>query len=646
MCSKIRSVSVIVFMLFFFIFYGNSGLLAYDNPPGDSFYYIKSVQSGNINRGYWDQPGRQIRFRQGVNVAVHSKDGGRDQIFRFLNAGNGWYYIYSGNGGFLDIADGRNGNGVNVRIWSGNRSAAQKFRFRYLGNGRWKILTAWNRVLCLDNRSDRNGANVHTWDDHNGSWTEWTFVNSATGKVYVPAEKADLKLSAFVYNSSGKKQTNPGVTRIEVWYMDRSDRREPYKKKTEILTDETGKFQLPESLKKEKSLFLLSVREGLSSAYAVIYPSNGKTELPGFNAGRHDDSGHVLVDTLYRGKQYYHEENGYFYRDGGIVTRRFDFFFPEIDRINMKDSNVNKLLIALGGNSKVSGDNDIALKLQSVLQFFKKSTRSSMNAKDIEAKKAADYMFRNCRKNTSAPVVRWPSFQEMADTYSKFGFIPVGNCTANSQVAATLLYVTGLPSDRFFVSKFHYDMSWYVEHWVLAVNIGGRWHSIDPQHKNVINIKSADDFKKPLWERYISKTYDFKKPFEAWVLPGSSINAVPYVGDPDDLKKILKLADEPVFFKRNSSFSFSSGGLVFRTNGTATVKKVEGNTVTLDVKSVTQTDGPKGEITKNSRYDLVVTVKDGVYSTGTGYVHSGKVSTDGKTLSLSGEQSSITFKVN
>jgi len=630
---------------------------AYEKPPLNSYFYIKSVKSGYQNRGYWDQPGKPSRFRRGANLSVYSRDGGADQQFRFVNAGNGSYFIVSRNGGYVDVDNNGYRNGTNIHIWTRNSSAAQKFRFQHLGNGRWKIYTSRGRVVCLKGMQDSNGTNIHIWSNHNASSVEWTFFDYRTSHKFIPqgsgssgniaqGSLTEGKLQAYNYGSGSRKSVSPGRTEIEIWHMDRTDKKNPYKRLGVVYSDLRGKFKLPEKYKKESSLFLLTKKAGFSSAYRLFFPASGKVDFSNLNLSKYSDSKHILVDTKYRGKQYYHENDGYFYRNDGKITRRYDFFFHDINRINRSNANAAKLLKAIGGGSRAVTDEQIVGKLKSVLAFFKKNTRSSMQSKDKNAMAAMAYMFRNCRTNPKAPVSRWPSFQEMADTYGKYGFIPVGNCTANTQVAATLLYAAGVSADKFFVSKFHYDMSWYVEHWVLAVHIGKRWYSIDPQQKNVIRIKSVKDFKKPYWERYISGSYDYKKPFEAWLLPGSKISAVPYLGDPSELKELIAAKSRPMFFIKNRSFSYSSGGMVFRSRGTATVKNIHGNSVTLSVKSTTQTEGPKGPVNKTRKYDMVIEFSNGKYSTGKGYVHSGNVDSSGKVLNMSGEQSSMSFRVN
>lgn len=634
---------------------GRGTAAGYDSPPSHSWFFIKAVMSKNRNRGYWDQPGRRRRYRRGANLAAWAKDGYADQQFRFIPAGRKSYYIVSRNGGYADVKRGRNRNGVSIQIWSARRTASQKFRFKHLGQGRWKIYTAWNRVICLAGRRDRNGTNIHTWTDHRGPSVEWYFIDSRTGRRYLPrsgygrrpgnrkAASTEIrgKLKAYDFDKKGKKQTvNPGARKIEVWYFDRKDRKNPYKKKFVTRTDKTGKFSLGKRFNDYQSIFLISRPEKRSSASAVLYPKRNRVSLDTFISKKYHSPGYVLVDTYYRGKQYYYEKNGMFYRENGIITRRYDFYFHNITQVNRDNPAVKKLIKAIGGSQPARTDNEIAKRIAAVYKFFKTSTKNYMGKKSGAARKASNYMFKKCREKPRQPVKRWPSFKEMADTYARFGFLPVGNCTANTQIMATLLYMAGVPEDKFFVAKYHYDMSWFVEHWVIAVNIGKRWYSLDPQHKNVIRIKSAADFKDPRWERYISKRHDYKKPFEAWLLPGSHIKAVPYLGDPKELRGPAAGKSRPEFFIKNKKFNYSSSGPAYRSSGSALVQKVIGNTVYLRINSITGTSGKKRKMTWN----MTLTFRNGLYRTGRGFVYSGRVDATGKILRLHRGQSSITLR--
>lgn len=167
---------------------------AYDEPPLGGNWFIKSVQAGDQNLGYWDQPGliTKPEFKSGSKITVYAKDNGMDQMYYFKPAPEkGWYYIKSLNGdGCVDLPNGKNENGIQLIIYKSNNQNNQKFRFKHLGNGRWKIYASTGKAVCLANRSHANDMAVITWDDHDGPWMEWYIVDRNDNK-YMPREKKE-----------------------------------------------------------------------------------------------------------------------------------------------------------------------------------------------------------------------------------------------------------------------------------------------------------------------------------------------------------------------------------------------------------------------------------------------------------------------
>ncbi len=212
---------ITLFLSVFFIFSGLA-VKAADNtqPPEGKYFYIKSVQAGSQNLGFWDQPGKPSRFKKGANLALYAKDGYADQQFKFMDAGAGMYYIVSKNGGYVDIAGGKSSNGTNVLIWEGHKKSNQKFRLKHTGDGKWKILTYTNRAVCTP-RKYSNGTNVHIWEDHNGSWTEWYLVDASTGANFgaetyskTPDFFLENKDRAFNYSSQTLVGGNRGTAYV------------------------------------------------------------------------------------------------------------------------------------------------------------------------------------------------------------------------------------------------------------------------------------------------------------------------------------------------------------------------------------------------------------------------------------------------
>lgn len=194
--------------------------------PTGKYFFIKSVQAGSRNLGYWDQGGRPKRYKRGTDLKSWAKDRtfNNDQRFRFISAGGDYYYIRSANGGYVDISGGKNRNGVKVQVWSPNKRKSQKFRFKHLGNGKWKIYTSWGRAICLAGRSHKNGSNIHTWTDHNGAWMEWYLEDVSSRRKYMPEKKPEYpayaefmkhnKDKAFNYRSANLATSSKGTAYI------------------------------------------------------------------------------------------------------------------------------------------------------------------------------------------------------------------------------------------------------------------------------------------------------------------------------------------------------------------------------------------------------------------------------------------------
>jgi hypothetical protein len=615
----------------------------WDTPPTSGFFYIQSVQAGTQNLGYWDQPGVNARFKQGANIAVYAKDNGADQRFRFVPAGNGSYEIVSQNGGYIDVAGGKDGDGINIQTWARNNSIAQKFRFRHLGNGRWKIFTQWNRVICLAARSHGNGSNIHTWGDHDGPWMEWHLIDSSKGTRYIPAPQTlSGKLEAVDYDTQGKASSVwPGRTEIEVWTFNPQDTKNLYQKKKSVWSNENGSFDLGTEFMTESTVFLISRSPDRASATTKFSPTQ-KESISGFVTEKHNARGYILINTDYRGKQYYYLDKGLFYLRNGIISNKADFFYPNLTRINRTAPASAKLLADLKA-APATTDADITARFESVFSLLRTKTKSYMGT-DANAKAVSEELFSTCQVAPRSPLNRWPSFDEYAAIYAKHGFIPTGNCTSWTQLATTLLYAAGVPVDRIFTAKFNYDMSWLVEHWVIGVYINNRWYSVDPQH-TTRTFKSPKDFDSAYHEKD-RPGYDFKRPFEAFLLPGSSISRVPYLGDPKILETAIQAAARPSFFMDNSVFEYSSSTMVNTTTGTAVVKEIRDQVITIAVDAVTTGDLGDREGTMRSQFTLSLTHKGyNAYARDGAEGLKGQVDETGKSLYLSGMQSGIRLTV-
>ena len=86
------------------------------------WYKITNVNSGKV----LDVAGGSDKG--GTNVWQYSWNASAAQLWRFIPAGNGYYYVQSKLGNYLDVAHGKAIEGANIQTWYFNGSAAQKFK--------------------------------------------------------------------------------------------------------------------------------------------------------------------------------------------------------------------------------------------------------------------------------------------------------------------------------------------------------------------------------------------------------------------------------------------------------------------------------------------------------------------------------------
>jgi len=182
-----KKVTNFFFCLLAAFFFNTNGftLEKFDKPP-TGYFYIKSAEAVSGDTGYWDQPGIPVNFDNGVPLSLNIRDGSIDQQYRFMNAGDGYYYIQSKNGGLTDVSGNRKENGTSVMLWRGHGGSNQLFRFKHLGGGRWKIY-AKNGTVVSVTKDSGTGSNVQIWEDRDGAWMEWFFEDAKTGVKYIPA---------------------------------------------------------------------------------------------------------------------------------------------------------------------------------------------------------------------------------------------------------------------------------------------------------------------------------------------------------------------------------------------------------------------------------------------------------------------------
>lgn len=160
----------------------------------NKYYYIKSVISGDEDRGFWDLPGGG-GFKKGERLQLWSFDKGDDRKYMITPAGNGWSYLSPKNAAFgrlfrgnVDVSDGKVKNGSKVHIWDVKltKNANQQFKFKSLGGGKYKIYVnqgGGKKILCAANDSDANGTYVVPWDDNDRPACQWKFIEAGNAGI-------------------------------------------------------------------------------------------------------------------------------------------------------------------------------------------------------------------------------------------------------------------------------------------------------------------------------------------------------------------------------------------------------------------------------------------------------------------------------
>ncbi|MDY3998712.1 MAG: RICIN domain-containing protein [Blautia sp.] len=127
----------------------------------------------------------------GTNVWQCSYNGTSAQLWRFVPAGNGYYYIQSKLGTYLDAANGKAENGNNVWACTGNKTKAQKWKLckttisAKVKNGLYTIGSSINTFYVLDvaGVSGEDCANIQLWGRGDVNHQKFYFINE-TGEYY------------------------------------------------------------------------------------------------------------------------------------------------------------------------------------------------------------------------------------------------------------------------------------------------------------------------------------------------------------------------------------------------------------------------------------------------------------------------------
>ncbi len=142
-----------------------------------STYRIKNVNSGL----YMQVDG--AKAENGANVQQWgTADEVTHDIWKLIDAGNGYYYIASavGDGGtfMLDVAGKKTANGTNIDIYQYNGGTNQQFMITPNADGSYKLRTrvsGGKSAVEIADASAQSGANVQQWEINGVNCQDWIF---------------------------------------------------------------------------------------------------------------------------------------------------------------------------------------------------------------------------------------------------------------------------------------------------------------------------------------------------------------------------------------------------------------------------------------------------------------------------------------
>ena len=146
-----------------------------DGIDTSATYMIKNVNSGL----YMDAAG--AKATNGTNIIQYTASKAKaNNTWKFVSAGDGYYYIYScmgdGNTYLLDVANNSNTDGANIGIWQNTYCDAQLYKPVKNSDGSYSLYTKTSgctKVIEVVNAYTTNNANVQQWTYNGHNCQKW-----------------------------------------------------------------------------------------------------------------------------------------------------------------------------------------------------------------------------------------------------------------------------------------------------------------------------------------------------------------------------------------------------------------------------------------------------------------------------------------
>ena len=174
----------------------------------------------------------------GTNLQEYAWNGTDAQLWKFVDAGDGSYYIKSKLGTVIDLTSGVVQAGTNVQMYTLNKTNAQKWVLNsekpsvnsaQIESGTYTIqnITNTNQVLDVSSALSSNGANVQTYASNNTSAQRFEILYAGDGYYQILAEhsgKALDILNGSSANGANVQQYDCNGTNAQLWkFIDAGD---------------------------------------------------------------------------------------------------------------------------------------------------------------------------------------------------------------------------------------------------------------------------------------------------------------------------------------------------------------------------------------------------------------------------------------
>ena len=128
------------------------------------------------------------------NVELSSSDNTSSQRFEISYVAGGYYSIRAEHSGkALDIAGASKENGANIRQYTWNESAAQLWKFIDAGDGNYYIRSKCGTTVTIEGGTADSGANIYSWELTFDEGQKWNLSKTE----YQPVKEGDYVIASY-----------------------------------------------------------------------------------------------------------------------------------------------------------------------------------------------------------------------------------------------------------------------------------------------------------------------------------------------------------------------------------------------------------------------------------------------------------------